>query len=158
MKALLQPRWWRSWYPRALRRRGDVWDRLPREFRQSRIYRGLFQMCVLGLYLPLMVITSWDSRLWTVRLSLTVIMGAGLGLLFALRRRAVKSISARLRTTPAEAATILNTPSWRVPTWRRKPVAMLLSEQPVAMATMATIEPHATTAETLLAEPIDKER
>jgi hypothetical protein len=158
MKVFQQPHWWRSWYPRALRRRGDVWDRLPREFRQSRIFRGLFLVYVFGLFLPLTVITSWDSRLPVVRLSLTLITATGLVSLFALRRRAVKNISARLRTTSAEALTILNTPSWRVSTWRRRPAATLLSEQP---ATVATIEPHTTmsetTSETLLADPIDHE-
>jgi hypothetical protein len=154
MKALLQPRWWRSWYPRALRRRGDVWDRLPREFRQSRVYRGFFLIYVFGLYLPLLVIASWDARLPAI-LSLTLITAAGLVLLFALRRRAVKNISAKLRTTSAEASTILNTPSWRVSTWRRRPAATLLSGQP---ATVATIESHAATSETLLADPIERER
>jgi hypothetical protein len=154
MKVLRQPHWWRSWYPRALRRRGDVWDRLPREFRQSRIYRGLFQIYVLALFIPLTLITSWDYWL-SAMLSLYIITAAGLVGLFALRRRAVKNISARLGTTSAEALTILNTPSWRVSTWRRRPAAALLSEQP---ATAAEVEPYATTSETLLADPIDPAR
>jgi hypothetical protein len=156
LKILQQPRWWRSWYPRTLRRRGDVWDRLPREFRQSRIYRGLFQTYVFALFIPMILITSGDFRLTAVRLSLTLITGAGLGLLFALRRRAVKKISARLGTTSAVALTILNTPSWRISTWRRRPAAALLSEQPATAA--EEVEPYATRAETLLADPIDPER
>ncbi|MEX2179231.1 MAG: serine/threonine-protein kinase [Gemmatimonadaceae bacterium] len=31
-----QPSWWRSWWPRSLRRPGDVWDRMPREIRYVR--------------------------------------------------------------------------------------------------------------------------
>jgi hypothetical protein len=35
---LRQPRWWLCfWYPRRLRRAGDVWDRLPRPFRTWRV-------------------------------------------------------------------------------------------------------------------------
>ena len=32
------------WYPRSLRRRGDMWDRLPRELRRFRAWRGLVLM------------------------------------------------------------------------------------------------------------------
>jgi hypothetical protein len=133
LKVLRQPHWWRSWYPRALRRRGDVWDRLPREFRQSRTYRGLFQIYVFALFMPLTLIAAWDFRLPAV-LSLNLIAAAGLVSLFALRRRALKNISARLGTTAAEALTILNTPSWRVSTWRRRPAAALLSDRPAMAA------------------------
>src|SRR4029077_3515828 len=42
-KAFQQPRCWRSWYPRALRRRGDVWSRLPREIRRFRLSLGFYQ-------------------------------------------------------------------------------------------------------------------
>jgi protein kinase-like protein len=155
LKSLQQPRWWRSWYPPTLRRRGDVWDRLPREFRQSRIYRGLFQMFVLAVFMPLMLITTWDRQLPVVGLSLTLIAAAGLVVLFVLRRRAVRGISARLGATSAEALAILNTPSWRVSTWRRRPAAALLTEQP-AMAVV--VERNETTSETLPAGPIDAQR
>jgi hypothetical protein len=110
-----------------------VWDRLPREFRQSRIYRGLFQIYVFALFMPLTLIAAWDFRLPAV-LSLNLIAAAGLVSLFALRRRALKNISARLGTTAAEALTILNTPSWRVSTWRRRPAAALLSDRPAMAA------------------------
>jgi predicted Ser/Thr protein kinase len=33
-----EPEWWRFWYPRALRRRTNVWDRLPRSVRQFRAF------------------------------------------------------------------------------------------------------------------------
>ncbi|MEX2179575.1 MAG: protein kinase [Gemmatimonadaceae bacterium] len=35
------PRWWSSWWPRALRRADDQWDRLPRELRRFRAFRDL---------------------------------------------------------------------------------------------------------------------
>jgi hypothetical protein len=43
-----QPRWWLClWYPRRLRRPGDVWDRLPRPFRRSRVTATLLLLALL---------------------------------------------------------------------------------------------------------------
>lgn len=33
-----EPSWWRSWYPRPLRRASNVWDRLPRSVRRFRLF------------------------------------------------------------------------------------------------------------------------
>jgi protein kinase-like protein len=127
LKVFQQPRWWRSWYPRSLRRRGDVWDRLPREFRQSRAYRGLFLVCILAVFMPLNLISLWEGRLLELRLGMTFLILTGLAVLFALRRRAVRAISEKLRAPYGEALTILNIPSWRVSMWRRPPASSLLA-------------------------------
>jgi predicted Ser/Thr protein kinase len=51
-----QPRWWLClWYPRRLRRPGDVWDRLPRPFR---IWRVLATVLAASL-LPWMALTMY---------------------------------------------------------------------------------------------------
>ena len=39
--ALLQPSWWPGWYPRRLRRPGDLWDRLPPPIRAARHVVGI---------------------------------------------------------------------------------------------------------------------
>jgi hypothetical protein len=130
LSVLQQPRWSRSWYPRFLRRRGDVWDRLPREFRQSRAYRGFFRIFVFTVFLPLWFITTWERWLPAVQIALGIAMFGGLALLFALRRRAVKAISSRLQISQLEALAILNTPSWRVSAWRRPPAAALIAGRP----------------------------
>ena len=36
-----EPAWWPYWYPRALRRRGNVWDRLPGSVRRLRLFGPL---------------------------------------------------------------------------------------------------------------------
>ena len=54
-KILQQPRWWKWWYPRPLRRRGDVWDRLPRELRRYRILLGHVRDIRVGSLAPLAV-------------------------------------------------------------------------------------------------------
>jgi len=40
-----EPGWWPYWYPRALRRRGNVWDRLPRSVRRLRWFTPLVLIC-----------------------------------------------------------------------------------------------------------------
>jgi hypothetical protein len=126
MRALQQPRWWRSWYPRALRRRGDVWSRLPRELRRFRLCRGTFQIYVLGIFLPLQLI-SITGRLPTVLrvASWATWFVGGLWLLVE-RRRATRFVRAKVGITAAEASAILTTSTFGVPTWRRAPISSLL--------------------------------
>ena len=126
LKALQQPNWWRSWYPRFLRRRGDVWDRLPRTMRQFRMFKGLLLTYMFAVFVPLQFMTLWDRRLPTLRQLLFVAALTGLSLLFVLRRRAVTDMRARSGGAVAEAAALLNTPTWRVSVWRRTPTASLL--------------------------------
>jgi hypothetical protein len=129
-----QPRWSRSWYPKRFRHRGDVWDRLPREYRQSRTYRGLFRVFVFTVFMPLWVITSLERRFPVLQLALMCGMLGGLALLYALGRRARNVISARLRIPPLDAIAIMNTPSWRVSAWRRPPASGLLANPSGATA------------------------
>jgi hypothetical protein len=55
-KALQQPRWWRGWYPRSLRRRGDVFDRLPPQVRRFRAFWSLGLLSLFGFFLPMQVV------------------------------------------------------------------------------------------------------
>ena len=131
MKAFQQPRWWRSWYPRAFRRRGDVWSRLPRELRRFRLYRGIFQIYMLGIMLPLQLImmTTAGPNLLAVDGVAWLIAFVGIALLFAERRRATKFVRATVVMTAEEASAILTTPSWGALTWRRAPISSLLGGQ-----------------------------
>jgi serine/threonine protein kinase len=129
LRAFQQPRWWRSWYPRALRRRGDVWSRLPRELRRFRLCRGTFQIYMFAVFLPLQLMriadrlpTVWYAASWA-----TWFVG-GLWLL-AERRRATRFVRAKAGITAAEASAILTTSTFGVPTWRRAPISSLLGSQ-----------------------------
>jgi hypothetical protein len=126
-RVVQQPTWWRGWYPRALRRRGDVWDRLPPEFRQSRAYRGALLFYMFTVFMPLQVIMTWERQQSPLRSALLVSTVVAMLVLFALRHRAVKSITAKLQINAADALTILNTPAWRVSAWRRAPTSSLLA-------------------------------
>jgi serine/threonine protein kinase len=126
LRALQQPRWWRSWYPRALRRRGDVWSRLPRELRRFRLYRGAFQIFVLGVFLPLQLMSIAGHLPAVVLAVVWATWFAGVFWLLAERRRAERFVRAKVAITAAEASAILTTSTWGVPTWRRAPLSSLL--------------------------------
>jgi hypothetical protein len=56
-----EPSWWPTWYPRALRRRGNVWDRLPAG---TRALRWWFAWTLLATFLmPMPIVTGrFDVR------------------------------------------------------------------------------------------------
>ena len=131
-RALQQPNWWRSWYPRAFRRRGDVWNRFPRELRRFRLCRGTYQIYVLAIFLPLQLMIFLTGRpasragfggVWPIWF-------VGGVLLLAERRRATKFVRAKVGSTAAEASAILTAPTWSVSTWRRAPISSLLGGHP----------------------------
>jgi len=81
---------------------------------------------MFAVFVPLQFMTLWERRLPTLRQLLFVAALTGLSLLFVLRRRAVTDMRARSGGAVAEAAALLNTPTWRVSVWRRTPTASLL--------------------------------
>jgi len=125
-KALLQPRWWRSWYPPGLRRRGDVWGRLPREARRFRTIRGLAQAYVFGIFLPLLAIMAAGHPVSIVQWLIWGIWLVLVTLLWVERYRATKIIRAIAGVTATEASAILNTPTSTRSAWRRAPAASIL--------------------------------
>jgi hypothetical protein len=130
MKALQQPRWWRSWYPRAFRRRGDVWSRLPHELRRFRLYFGIFQIHILTIFIPLQLMSLYDRHLRALGWVSYTIFFAAIALVSAERRRATKFVRAKVGATAAGASAILSTPTWRASTWRRAPTSTLLGGPP----------------------------
>jgi hypothetical protein len=134
-KAFQQPRWWRSWYPRALRRPGDVWSRLPPELRRFRLYCGALQIYVFVIVMPLhlmLTLARWPIGVLgpgvfpVVVLVLWATVFGLSGLLLAERRRATKFVRAKVNVTAAEASVILMMSTWGVATWRRAPISSLL--------------------------------
>jgi serine/threonine-protein kinase len=126
MRALQQPRFWRSWYPHVLRRRGDVWSRLPQEIRRFRLVRGAFQIYAFGALLPLQLLAingRLPPVLWAASWATWFVGGCWL---FAERRRATRLVRAKVGISAAEASAILTTPTFGVSTWRRAPFTSLL--------------------------------
>jgi hypothetical protein len=131
MKAFRQPRWWRSWYPRALRRPGDVWSRLPKELTRFRLYRSIFQIYISGIFMPLQFIPFLARRhlpaaLYLVAWATCIV---AMALLREERLRATKFVRAKVAMTAAEAFALLTTSTWGVSTWRRAPISSFLDGQ-----------------------------
>jgi serine/threonine-protein kinase len=122
-KAFQQPRWWRSWYPRAFRRPGDVWSRLPKELRRFRIYRSLLQIFALMVMIPLLLLFRRTPLVLPVALLVQIV---GMVVVFAARHRAAKFVRTKTAATAAEASAILTTSTWGATAWRRPPASILL--------------------------------
>jgi tRNA A-37 threonylcarbamoyl transferase component Bud32 len=122
-KAFQQPRWWRSWYPRAFRRPGDVWDRLPKELRRFRIYRSLLQVYAFGALIPSLLLFR---RSPAVMLTVSLVQFAGMVVVFIERYRTTRFVRAKTSATAAEASALLTTSTWGVSAWRRPPASILL--------------------------------
>jgi hypothetical protein len=146
-KALQQPRWWRSWYPRSLRRPGDVWDRLPRPLRRFRVCLGISQIFGPGIFAPLYMGLTFTRQLPGVRLSLVLTLLALVTLMFLLRHRATRYVGAAAGLGAAEASRVVSTPTWRASVWRRAPVASLLRGRPATPSPVeAETQPEVTRA------------
>jgi hypothetical protein len=122
-KAFQQPRWWRSWYPRAFRRPGDVWSRLPKELRWFRIYRSLLQTYAAAVMIPSLLLFRSSPLVLPAVLLIQI---AGAVLVFVERHRAAKFVRTKTSATAAEASAILTTSTWGASAWRRPPASMLL--------------------------------
>jgi serine/threonine protein kinase len=132
-KILQQPRWWRWWYPRALRRPGDVWDRLPRELRRYRMYWGISVIYTFGIYLPLLLMSIYFRRLPTYGPVLLLTMFAAGAMTFAARRRTATYLRTRLGANAATVSAIINTPTCRNAFWRRPSTAPLFGQAQTAL-------------------------
>ena len=124
-KAVEQPTWWRAWYPRSLRRPGDVWDRLPPAIRRIRVLKGSLLAYVVTVFLPVWLLYTREFP--RLDLPLFGVAGGGIALMGAARRAIVRKITARTNIPPTEVRILLNTPTWRTSTWRRRPAALVLT-------------------------------
>jgi len=134
-----EPPWWPFWYPRGLRRAGNVWDRLPRFVRAARS-----ALPVLAIYPPILFLIAIFGRVFPnfyrhreVFLITLPILGAAFiasGLLNLYARMALR----RAGFQRADAARLLfSEPLSRASFWTRPHVAGLLrpvSASPDAVA------------------------
>jgi hypothetical protein len=138
-----EPAWWPSWYPTALRRRGNVWDRLPASVRHLRWWLGggWFLIFVFAA----LVIASFRLRFVDTR-ALGLVMGAvTLVVSFCwpiLRARALRE----LRRTGLGLADIhrvmMSVPPSRRGFWARPHIEAILAPAPRAEATRRSDSPH----------------
>jgi len=139
----MEPAWWPFWYPRRLRRAGNIWDRLPRVVRAARS-----TLPILALFPPVLFLVAIFGRVFpnfyrhrNVFLVTLPILGAAFvsaGLLnlyarIALRRRGVARVEA--------ARVLFSEPLSRASFWSKPHVAALLA--PATAAAIAHSDaPH----------------
>jgi len=126
-----EPTWWLFWYPRALRRRGNVWDRLPASVRQFRAWN-------LALVLPslLVVLMGWlsigdfdvfryvgDPKGFVSMATIAVT----LALWFVLRLRAKSDLQRKGLDSLDSFRVLISVPPSRVGFWGRPHIAAILA-------------------------------
>jgi predicted Ser/Thr protein kinase len=150
--AIRQPGWWSGWYPRSLRRPGDVWHRLPRRIRRFNTAVGLTAALILFVSVPLPIVLvagqgfsartgrpsplgGWMDHVTGTRLGIAI-AGAVVYLPmvvlvllvaenFVYGRRLVRVLGPRL-PDPGTAIRALHTPSWKRSFWEKPPFDSLL--------------------------------
>jgi hypothetical protein len=124
--ALLQPRWWRFWYPKPIRRRGDVWDRLPRQVRHLRIQMTVVFCLVFGVGIPAqlgLILTNGSS---TTKTAVTIFTLACMAFMFAARSRMTRYVANSLGMPTSEASRVLSLKSWQTAAWQSGSASTLL--------------------------------
>ncbi|PYQ38997.1 MAG: hypothetical protein DMF77_22780 [Acidobacteria bacterium] len=132
MRALfLQPIWWNMWYPRAWRRRGDVFDRLPAPHRLARMIMAAFVPFYLFWLFPVIVVghavMTREARL----IPFGYVATPAAVLLFLLTALAVQAVRAQLWARRngvgrVESARLLWASTAKRAPWARPPMARLL--------------------------------
>jgi hypothetical protein len=130
--AFWAPAKWNGWWPRDLRRPGDVWDRLPRAVRTVRTVFTAALTVMVGISTPMTIIgaTWWGmgqvakaQRLQRISLPVGGLAFAAFmaGIVMTLPWRKRFGISNAL------AKRLLSEPSWKNPFWKRPEIASLLT-------------------------------
>ena len=121
------PERWAGWWPAALRRRGDVWSRLPTPLRRFRTARTLSTTLVVFVITPVLVALVAAGR---PDVAVGVLLGTSLlcaAVYSTARARASGLLAAR--AVPARVARKwLDEPTWSSPFWRRSETVALLEE------------------------------
>jgi hypothetical protein len=117
-KALQQPDWWRGWYPRSLRRRGDVWDRLPRELRRLRILWSTAMLLMFLVLLPLLAVFFFADRIVLIPAVEFAMLVAGAAAGFAIYR-GKNYISRTFGMSVTDARKLVLAPTSHAAAWHR---------------------------------------
>jgi len=120
-----EPAWWPFWYPRALRRRGNVWDRMPAAARRVRAWIPAFVIYAVVLF------TAPFPNFVRHPEAFVLKVVVGLGLMIVLLPILEFSARRELRRkglTPADAHRVmLSMPPSRASFWARPHIAAVLA-------------------------------
>jgi serine/threonine-protein kinase len=145
-----EPSWWPSWYPRSLRRRGSVWDRLPAGVRQSRAWPLVICACAFLLTAGLKLLYAvWGWRRFPTAfhlgmLAIDVLGFGGLLVLWPVLMSHVRRALERQGLDPTDARRVVFTvPPSRASFWARPHIAAVLAPAPRAETDRRADSPHA---------------
>lgn len=128
-----EPGWWPYWYPRALRRPGNVWDRLPVSVRR---FRSFIPFMFLSFALTAI---DGTENITKKLLGLIIVVMIGIGLevttKLGLKRRGIASGNDRNRIAAS-------TPPSRATFWSQPRIATILSPPKQAKAPLRASSPH----------------
>ncbi|MCP4214144.1 MAG: protein kinase [bacterium] len=145
-----EPSWWLWWYPRSLRRKGNIWDRLPASVRYLRLSILVFiaDMFVLWTLISLFGGVFFHASVATGRYGLPVSIYFGVfGLtvvawvVFMIRARG----ELKRKGLPAEDANrvMMSIPTSRVSLWRKPHIMEVLAPAAQGDQGSETDSPHA---------------
>jgi Protein kinase domain len=133
-----EPAWWLFWYPRALRRRGNAWDRIPRAARRVRWWVPAFAAYTVVLFTgPFPNV----ARRYPEAFPLTILVGFLLMLAFwpILLISARRELMRKGLTAADAHRVILAVPPSRTSFWARPHIAAVLAPSP---STTRSDSPH----------------
>jgi len=137
-----EPSWWSFWYPRALRRRGSIWDRLPAAVRRLRSCVTAFFGYVVaqGVAIVVLEVNDLDVR-WLVFPGLAFV-AATLALGAVFRARAQSELERKGLGLADSHRVMFSVPPSRVSFWTRPHIATVLAPAPRPEAVRRADSPH----------------
>ncbi len=135
-----EPAWWALWYPRSLRRRGNVWDRLPASVRGLRWCIPVFVVGIIAAP-TLGGAGELGYEVEGVLYAVVAVLCATVVVWFVLKRRATAALT-RKGLAPADIERMLLTPSSRTSFWGRPHLAAILTPLPRDASARPSDSPH----------------
>jgi protein kinase-like protein len=138
-----EPSWWPLWYPRGLRRRGNVWDRLPAAVRIVRLVPAAFlAFGIVGQSDSIFRFIHWRSIPMALHAAVVLAATAVFATWYLLLLRARRSLERQGLDTADAARVVLAVPPSRTSFWARPHIAAVLSAAPRAEAPVRPDGPH----------------
>ncbi|HVS31803.1 MAG TPA: serine/threonine-protein kinase [Thermoanaerobaculia bacterium] len=121
-----EPSWWLFWYPRALRRSGNIWDRLPATVRHFRVWN--IALVLLLLVAPFIVFHTGGKSLSYDEANITMAVIAAITVLwFVLRSVAMGEVRRKGLDSLDSFRVLLTVAPSRVAFWARPHIAAILA-------------------------------
>ena len=138
-----EPSWWPLWYPRGLRRRGNVWDRLPAAVRRVRTWPAAFlALGVLGQSDAVFHFLDWRRIPVSLHLGVVAVSAVLFVVWYVLMVRARRELQ-RQGLDPRDAArVVLSVPPGRASFWAKPHIAAVLAPAPRAEESRRADSPH----------------